>query len=439
MSRTAPSVTKEIVAFVVAGLIVLLLVGIVGVFVLRRIGTAEAMREAENLTAVAARGVVEPRLTDGILHENADSLVAIDAVVNGSEARPGVLREPIARVKLWDPSGVILYSDDADLIGSRFTLDANQRAALGGGAVAGELSDTNAAQNRSERGMGPLVDVSVPVRTPDGHQLLFESSIRFDSVAASARRLWISFLPVLAVALVALALLQIPLAYRLARRVERSQQDREQLLQRAIDSSDLERRRIAADLHDGSVQQLAGVSMSLSAAADSLSERDPAASAALRDAASKTRQGMRSLRSAVMGIYPPDLQRAGLATALSDLVASLNDEGIETTIEVPATIDLPLETESLLFRTSQEAIRNVVTHAHAHHVSMVLTPAQDRATLEIRDDGVGFSDEEGEHARVNGHVGLKLLGDLARDAGGELSVASTPGEGTVLRLEVPRR
>jgi signal transduction histidine kinase len=140
-----------------------------------------------------------------------------------------------------------------------------------------------------------------------------------------------------------------------------------------------------------------------------------------------------------MGINPPDLQRAGLATALSDLIAPLHDEGIGTTIDVPASIELPLETGSLLFRASQEAIRNVVTHAHAHQVSVTLTAGKERATLEVRDDGVGFSEDEGERARMNGHVGLELLGDLARDAGGTLDVSSTPGEGTVLRLEVPCR
>ncbi|MGZ4152828.1 MAG: sensor histidine kinase [Actinomycetota bacterium] len=421
------------VAFAISGLLVLLLVGVAGVFVLRRIGTAEAKREAENLATVAARGVIEPRLTDGILSGTAASRVAVDALVY-----PAVLHDPIVRVKIVDPAtGLIVYSDQASLIGSSYAIAPDQREALRTGDVIAGLTDLSLPQNRSERGLGPLFDVSVPIHTTSGHELLFQASLRFESVAGSARRLWISFLPVLAVALLALAMLQIPFAYRLARRVKRSQQDRERLLQRAIESSDLERRRIAADLHDGSIQQLAGLSMSLAAAADALEHRDPTASRALHEAADGTRQGVRSLRSAVMGISPPDLQRAGLRAGLSDLTAPLAEEGVRAEVDVPADLTLPIDVESLLFRASREAIRNITAHAHATHVRLGITGGARCVVLEVADDGVGFTPLQEEDARANGHLGLRVLGDLARDAGGELRVDSLPGRGTVVRLEVP--
>jgi signal transduction histidine kinase len=304
-------------------------------------------------------------------------------------------------------------------------------------AVTSETNDPALPQNASERALGQLLNVSIPISTPDGHVLLFEASIRSEAVAADARRLWISFLPVLAVALLALAALQVPLAYRVARRVRRSQEDRERFLQRAIDSSDLERRRIAADLHDGTVQQLAGLSMSLAATADALEQRDPTASRALRDAADATRRGVRSLRSAVMGINPPDLQRAGLRAGFADLTAPLADGGIQTDIHVPADLILPVEVESLLFRASREAIRNISAHAHAQHVQLDVRSTDRGVTLEIEDDGVGFTPVQRDDARANGHLGLTLLDDLARDVGGGLQVDSQPGRGTIVRLEVP--
>ena len=432
MTRTETSVAREVVAFAVAGLLVLVLIGLAGVFVLRRIGTSEAMREAENLATVAARGVVEPRLKNDILSGGAFSRIAIDALVN-----PAVLQNPIVRVKIWDAEGRILYSDDPNLIDSKYSLDPVQLDELRTGAVVASRTDLSLQQNRSEQDMGPLLSVWVPIATPDGTPLLFEASLRFDSVAASARRLWISYPPVLAVALLAFAALQIPLAYRLARRVRESQRDRERLLQRAIDSSDLERRRIAADLHDGSVQQLAGLSMSLAATADSLEQRDPTAARALRDAAATTRQGVRTLRSAVMGISPPDLRRAGLAAGFSDLTAPLTQDGVHTDISVPPDLTLPIEVESLLFRASREAIRNIGSYAHAKHVRLDVTRRDREVILEIADDGVGFTPGQQEDARTNGHLGLKVLGDLAHDAGGALRVESEPGRGTVVRLEVP--
>ncbi len=431
MKQRNTSVTRAMLAFALSGLLVLILVGIAGVLVLRRVGTAEAMTEAEDLTTVAARGVVQPRLTNGILHGNTDSLIAVDTVVNG-----GVLRDPIVRVKIRDARGRVLYSDEPRLIGHRYPLNAEELDALARNTVVASLADLAAPQHRFEADLGPMLEVSLPVHTPNDTQLLFQTTIRFDSVAASSRRLWGAFVPVLAVALLALALLQIPLAFRLARRVRRGELERERLLQRAIDASDLERRRIAGDLHDGPVQQLAGLSMSLSAQADSLPVADPSA-AALREAAATTRQGMRSMRSALMGIYPPTLEQAGLRSALSDLVAPLAAYGLRTEVDVPQDLRLPADVDALLFRASQEALRNVVTHAHATTVTVRVTSSNGGASLEVADDGAGFSADRRERARAEGHLGLKLLDDLARDADGTLNIDSAPGAGTRLRLEVP--
>jgi two-component system NarL family sensor kinase len=431
MTQRTTSVTRAVLAFALSGLLVLILVGIAGVLVLRRVGTAEAMTEAEDLTTVAARGVVQPRLTAGILHGDTDSLIAVDTVVNG-----GVLRDPIVRVKIRDARGRVLYSDEPRLIGRRFPLSAEELDAMARDAVVAGLADLAAPQHHFETDLGPLLEVSLPVRTPNDKQLLFQTTIRFDSVAASSRRLWGAFVPVLAVALLALALLQIPLAYRLAQRVHRGEQERERLLQRAIDASDLERRRIASDLHDGPVQQLAGLSLSLSAQADALPSGDPS-SATLRDAADATRQGMRSMRSALMGIYPPSLEQAGLRAALSDLIAPLSAYGLRAEVEVPEDLRLPPDVDALLFRASQEALRNVVTHANAKVVTVHVSSSDGRATLEIADDGAGFSPDRQEEAQAEGHLGLKLLSDLARDVDGTLDVTSEPGRGTRVRVEVP--
>jgi signal transduction histidine kinase len=332
----------------------------------------------------------------------------------------------------------VVYSDAPELIGRTFELDANELESLRTGEMVATTSDPTQPQNRLESGLGSLLEVSVPVHTLGGDALLFQAYLRADAVAASGRELWSAFVPVLAVALLALALLQIPFAYRLARRVRDSRRDRERLLRRAIESSDMERRRIAHDLHDGLVQEMAGLSMSLAAAADSLPPGDPAAPA-LRDAGARTRAGVRSLRSALMGIYPPSLRRAGLPAALSDLAAPLEEDGVQTRIDVPADLGLPDEVKSLLFRASQEAIRNVSTHAGARHLYVQVTSERDRAVLLVTDDGVGFTPDAHDRARADGHVGLRLLEDLARDADGTLEVASTPGEGTRVRLEVPLR
>jgi two-component system, NarL family, sensor kinase len=432
--RQSTSVARAVLTFALSGLLLLLLVGLVGVFILRRIGTDEATREAERLTAVAAHGIVEPRLTEGIVRGNAESLIKIDALVNGA-----VLRDPIVGVRIRDANGLILYADTPELIGSTFPLEADARRALVISGIAAGPADLSTEENRFEEREGPLLEVSLPIRTLKGHELLFQAHLRFDSVAASGRRLWTAFLPVLAVALVVLALLQVPLAVGLARRVHDSQRNSERLLRRAIASSDLERRRIAGDLHEGPVQELAGLSMSLSAAADSVGSTDPRAAESLREAAARARQAVRSLRSALMGISPPTLRRAGLRAALTDLVAPLTEDGVRVEIDAPATLDLSDDVESLLFRASQEAIRNVASHAAASHVRLRVSAKDGRVALEIEDNGVGFSPDRATNARADGHVGLALLDDLVQDADGTLDVDSSPGGGTRIRLQVPIR
>jgi two-component system, NarL family, sensor kinase len=433
VSHRTTSVARAVLGFAITGLVVLLLVGVAGVLVMRRLGTTEALRQAERIALVAGRGVVEPRLTEGIVRGDSSSLLSIDEVVSGS-----VLRGPIARVTILDPDGRVLYADDPAMIGSAFALDASEREALRTGDAVTAERTPDELRSRFENDLGSLLEVSFPVSTPSGRTLLFQASIPLDSVTASAEQLWGAFLPVLAVALLALALVQIPLAVRLARQVRASQQERELLLRRAVESSDLERRRIAGDLHDGPVQQLAGLSMSLAAAAGSVGPADPSAGP-LREAAAAMRRSVRVLRSALMGIYPPNVRRAGLRAALTDLAEPLTERGISADVDVPPRLDLPPDVESLLFRASREAFRNVERHAHATRVRLRVWADNGLVLLEVEDDGIGFSSDRGEPSRADGHIGLPLLRDLAGDAGGTLHVDSAEGKGTRVRLEVPIR
>src|SRR5262249_48763063 len=152
------------------------------------------------------------------------------------------------------PDGEIVYSNEPRLIGTRYPLGAGELAALNQGLIKAEASDLAAPENKYERQYKKLLEVYLPIRVPDGSRLLFEAYYRYDGVSASGHRIWSSFAPVALGSLVALELLQIPLAWSLARRLRQRQMERELLLHRAIETSDVERRRIASDLHDGVVQ-----------------------------------------------------------------------------------------------------------------------------------------------------------------------------------------
>jgi signal transduction histidine kinase len=147
---------------------------------------------------------------------------------------------------------------------------------------------------------------------------------------------------------------------------------------------------------------------------------------------------MRQLRTLLVEIYPPNLHTAGLEPAISDLLAPLAAAGTRTTLDVQPDLVVDRATEALVFRTAQEALRNVKAHAGATAVE-VRCHANTGGTLvlTVHDDGRGFSTADLDRSGERGHMGLPLLAALAEEAGGELDVDSEPGDGTTVRLEIP--
>src|SRR5690349_4702532 len=266
--------------FAVAGLVAMILIGIATAAVSRHTGTSEAVRDAKEVTAFAGRGIVEPNLTRGVLRGDPAALRRFDALVHRR-----VLRDGIVRVKLWTRGGRIVYSDEPRLIGARYALGDDE---LRSARVEADVSDLSAPENRFERSYDKLLEVYLPIRAPGGRWLLFEAYQRYSAVSANGWRLWLAFIPALLGGLLLLQLVNLPLARSLARRLREGRQEREALLEHALDASQTERRLIAADLHDGVVQDLLGVSYSLAASAARINGGDPEASAALREGATQT-------------------------------------------------------------------------------------------------------------------------------------------------------
>src|SRR5581483_1996162 len=339
--------------------------------------------------------------------------------------------------KLWRRDGTIVYSDKRQLIGSRYRLEGDELRAFDSRRVDAGISDLSRPENRFERSQHKLLEVYMPVRAAGGAPLLFESYLRYSDVAARGRRVWLTFAPAVVGALLLLWVAQMPLAMSLARRLRREHGERETLLLSALNASDVERRRIAGDLHDGVVQDLAGTSYDLAVAADgaAAAPRDQLASV-LRRGATATRQSMRQLRSLLVEIYPPNLRETGLEAALNDLAARVAAAGIDvhTEVSAPRASD---ETERLVFRTAQEAVRNVRDHAGATTCSIEVRGTSAGVELVVRDDGRGFEPDLVARRRADGHLGLALLADRAESVGGTLQIESASGAGTTLRLRLP--
>jgi signal transduction histidine kinase len=418
-----------VAAFAALGLAAVAIVALVAGVAIRRVTDEEALRQAKQLTRTTALTAIEPDLTDGVVTGGSVALTRLDRTV-----RARVLRSPVMRVKIWTLDGRIVYSDARELIGRQFSLDAGERSAAQRGIVEADVSDTAEPENVLERGLGKLLEVYLPVRTPDGNRLLYEEYLRNSAIAGSSRRQWRSLLPAFGGALAVLALAQLPLAWWLARRLQQREHEREALLARLVESSDRERRRLAQALHEGPIQALAGLAWHLSAVGR---RAGPPLAAELQDSAAAARQAQRDLRALLVRLHPPNLGRVGLHDALADVAAPLRDAGVRVQLDVAVDPELTAETEALVYRVAEESLRNAQQHAQAGEVEVCLRRQDGHARLRIRDDGRGFTPEELTARHADGHRGLALLHDLAADAGGRLNVRSAPGQGTTVELDAP--
>jgi two-component system, NarL family, sensor kinase len=432
--RPEPTLARLFARFALTGLVAMLIIGAVAFFALRDTATSGAVREATQLAELAGRGIAEPELTRAVLAGEHGALERLDRVVR----RRILSRSLIVRVKIWNAAGTVIYSDARSLIGRRFELGDDELHALRNGTTDSDTSDLSRPENMTERGFHRLIEVYVGIRAPDGQRLLYEDYERSSTISSSSQAQWEDLLPELGGALLVLYLIQLPLAFSLARRLRDRQREREQLLQRAIEASDLERRRIAADLHDGAVQRLAGVSISLAAAARA-NDGTASTERAIGEAAAETRETIRELRTLLVDIYPETLRRSGLAPALNDLVAPLSNAGTAVTMNVSESLRLPPAIEALLYRVAQEAIRNVRAHGQATEVALGVETTRGQAVLVLTDNGRGFTSGAPDDDGRGGHFGLRLMRDLVDHAGGQIDVRSAPGEGTTVHVEVPLR
>lgn len=404
--------------------ITVILIG--GFFALRNVATVEAERDTRERVLIEGKLVEAAALQDGVLTGDPAALQALDNVVQGQ-----ILGESVIRVKVWAQDGTILYSDEPRLIGQRFALGEEEAELFERGGADAELSDLSEPENRYERHEDKLLEAHTVIRTPNHTQVLFEIYQRFSSINASATEILKTLAPPMVAGLLVLLLFQAPLAWRLARNLQRGHEERERLLAGAIEAQDRERRRIASDLHDGVVQDLAGVAFGLAPlAADARRRGHEEEARVVDDAVDTLRQGVRDMRTLLVEIHPPRLESAGLESVLGDLLSPLQAQGIETSLSV----EEGGRADALVYRVAREALRNVVAHAGAGRVSVTVTPTR----LTVADDGQGFDSTQRADRAEAGHVGLALLQDLVTQSGGALRVESTPGAGTTVTLEVPR-
>lgn len=208
---------------------------------------------------------------------------------------------------------------------------------------------------------------------------------------------------------------------------------RQRLLQRLSDVVEEERNRIAADIHDDSLQVLAGLGMKLQLIAQK--QGDPDLKQALRDVNVALSDAGRRLRRLIFDLRPDTLE-LGLAPALRfyfEQTATGADPELVVKSSLPE--EPPRATRLMVYRACQEALHNVRKHARASHVWVRLDRVEGRVAVVIEDDGVGFDSGQGGRP---GHIGLVAMEERIRLAGGGFHIQSGPGEGTSVRFWLPQ-
>jgi PAS domain S-box-containing protein len=196
-----------------------------------------------------------------------------------------------------------------------------------------------------------------------------------------------------------------------------------------------ERQKLARELHDSISQTLYGIGLGARTARELL-ERDPPRAAGPVDyIASLAEAGLAEMRALISELRPDSLISGGLVTALSKQAASLRARhGIAISTMLGDEPDIPLRAKEELYRITQEALHNVVRHARATGVELLLSTHPDAVEIAVRDNGRGFAVDE----EFPGHLGLRSMRERAASLGGELRIQSAPGAGTLVIARLPR-
>jgi len=257
--------------------------------------------------------------------------------------------------------------------------------------------------------------------------VIFEAYFKYSRVTQVGRTLWKQFAPIAIGALIALELIQIPIFITLARRLRAAQLQRERLLRHAIQASEAERRRIASDLHDGVVQELTGVSLSLAAA----SRSDSPDASRMGEASASLRGSIKSLRSLLVEIYPPNLHEEGLEFALGDRQILFDPESVEVTPFIAAhnagapafTLRLASGGKTLVYSGDTAWCDNLVRAADGADLMIVESSGWDKEIPQHLDYGTLSRRRAELKARtiVLTHMGPEMLANRGTVRGFELA------------------
>ncbi len=368
----------------------------------------------ESVCAAAALALENERLQADLraqLSESKQQEERLQALIDSS---PLALVEygPDRRVRLWNPAAERIFGWSREEMlgqGDLPLAPAAQRSEgeeLFARVLAGEsLNDYETARQRKD---GTLVDVSIaaaPITDESGPAL--GNMVAYTDITERKA--------------------QEAEVHRLNAELQGRLEELRASRARIVEAADEERRRIERNLHDGTQQRLVSISMALGLAQAKLEKNPAAASTVVGEARQGLSAALQELRELSHGIHPAVLTERGLVAALQELT-------LHTAVPVELALDgtgrLPEQVEAAAYYVVSEALANIAKYAHATSAQVRMQPVDGKIVLEVADDGVGGAD-------AGRGSGLRGLTDRVEALGGRLGFSSPPGQGTIVRAEIP--
>jgi signal transduction histidine kinase len=215
---------------------------------------------------------------------------------------------------------------------------------------------------------------------------------------------------------------------------------RAELLHRTVLAQEAERQRIAKELHDGTGQALTAMALGLRGLSNIINSNPNKASQQAAQLQTLATQSINELQRMVTGLHPPQLDDFGLVSALRSYISEVQNRfSITINIESSGTDrDIPIDIRVVLFRIVQEAITNVVRHAMAKIVKIMINTTESEINLQVEDNGIGF---DVKTALTKGledpSWGLLGMRERASLVGGNCEIISEPEKGTIIMVKIP--
>ncbi len=355
-----------------------------------------------------------------------DALVELDTAV-----RRHLLGADVVRVKVWLPDGTVAYADEPALIGRSFERSADLDAAFAGVPIS-DVPELERPENVFERDLPPLREFYIPVDGPTGTKAVFEVyhlAEPIESTVADIRTyVWISLLGGIGL----LAAFVATLIVINGRAVTRRQRLAEDLLADLVTAQARERTRIIGSLHDDIGQSLYRIHYGIEDLRTKIPPDDPA-SQELTHLSTLVADVEGSLRAELRSLFQEDGNELSLGFELDELAEVTemeSDLAVDVRLDGSPRIELlDPAGRALLVRAAREAITNVRKHAQASKVKIVVRGTADRVSLEVSDDGIGISGDEG--------LGIVTTRRRLESSGGGLVVERGRSGGTRFEAWLP--